>query len=282
MWSKLKGFVAGFAAATVLMAGFSVYAKDVSETIRATFTRIKIMVNKEQRSVDSLVYNGNAYVKLTDIATLFNKELQWESSEKTAFFRDSRSLRIKGSSPKNYELDYYPLYNYLFVAFTQEMKALPGNELYKITLVSENKEQIFITDVCPGTTSKDALTFNLDRSFLKLNTTYTLTIPGNTLESIDGRKYTQEIQLRFRTPATVLNGKINANNTFNSIKSYTITGNGKTYIPTVYEQGQFLLTMMAEGWYTFKATDVRGRVFEKEFFIAEGFVNNIEFSIKFP
>lgn len=89
--NKFKGFVCGFIAAFILMAGTSSFAETVIKTIQAAENAIKVKVNGSLTNVPNLVINGKTYIQVRALSELLGKNVSWDPNTGTASIDDKDS-----------------------------------------------------------------------------------------------------------------------------------------------------------------------------------------------
>jgi len=266
---KLKGFITGFICACILMMTLTVFAEGITQKIDVLFDTINIAVNGEQKNVSNLLYNGSTYIKLRDLSYVLDKDVEWDPETDTAYIDEKGALKITQIIPFSNQNDFYPQFGFINLVFDREMKAC--SELTNISLTSSNGEKVNLSAVKPGITLKTNMLFVLGND-LKLDTEYVLSVPRNTLESADGRKYVRDIKIKFKTAHTVLFGRYSSSS---QIKSVTVTNGKKVYDTHLSGDNTFMATNIEGGKSIIKITNMDGKVYEKEISIESGMLNMI-------
>jgi len=84
---QLKGFVAGFATAAVLMGG-TIFADGLKKMIEVEFDAIHIKVNGNDVSASNILYEGTTYVPLRAISEMLGMDVIWDGATSTAHIND--------------------------------------------------------------------------------------------------------------------------------------------------------------------------------------------------
>lgn len=90
MKKEIKGYIIGFMF-TVIFIGTPVVAAGVHENIQVKFNAINVEVNGELVEADNILYNGTTYIPFRTVAELLSKNVQYDSSNKTAIITDMRN-----------------------------------------------------------------------------------------------------------------------------------------------------------------------------------------------
>lgn len=274
MFNKLKIFTMGFLTACVLMLSTGVFAQDIYQSISVVFDAIKVVVNGENKQVSNLVYNGSTYIKLRDLSNVFGKEVEWDAGTGTAYIDEKGAVKLTGSNPRNALNGYYPRYDYLQLDFNVDMKEL--TDISNVSLTSESGKKVTITRVSPGTTYKKCL-LPIFTGDLELNTLYELFIPGNTVESVDGKRYLRDISIKFKTPETVVRGRVVSNANLSGA-TLIIDDLSKT---TVNSDGTYVINIINGGNHTIKILTADKKSYEQKIVVEAGMLNKLNFYADF-
>lgn len=282
MRKNVVSFLGGFITAVLLLITVTVSAEDIYQKIDVIFNSIKVVVHGELKSVDNLVYNGSTYIKLRDLSNVFGNEVEWNGNTKTAYIDEKGSLKLKSTFPTESQTNFYPLNGFLSLTFSEDMKG--DVDPAKIQLVSEEGERIKIKSAQIGYEENNTISIvPADRRDLRLGSSYSLIIPRNTFESLTGKKYNRDINMSFKVADTVLNGKVTEWEKLVKSKITLVNLDTNEVYNTVLANsgGSFVFYNINGGHYKFVITNLDGKKYEKEIFIEQGFVNNLNFFPEF-
>ncbi|WP_282941564.1 DL-endopeptidase inhibitor IseA family protein [Paenibacillus sp. RC67] len=103
---KLKGFLIGTAAASMVLLSASAFAAPVTKTITAAYSNIKLYVNGQQiipkdtdgAVVEPFIYEGTTYLPVRAVAQALNQQVKWDQA--------AQSVYIDGASEVNHSPEY--------------------------------------------------------------------------------------------------------------------------------------------------------------------------------
>ncbi len=98
MKKTIKGYIAGFVTAAILLTSVNVFAAGVEETLNVVLNKINIAINGnivgnagENYTLDngqnvpySILYNGTTYLPMRKVAELVGKDVSWNNETNTA------------------------------------------------------------------------------------------------------------------------------------------------------------------------------------------------------
>lgn len=270
---RIKSFVSGLLCGSILMLCYTGFAQEISKKVDVIFDSINIVVNGEKKNISNLSCDGDTYVKLRDLSSTFGKDVEWNADTSTVFIDEKDSLKMYKQIHFDDPNGFYPKFNYINLVFSEDMK--PCTDLSRIKFETSTGEKAPLKAIQPGISQKSNLLFVLQDN-LRVDTEYILSIPRNTLESIDGKKYLRDINLKFKTAHTVLLGEISS-----SVKIKTVTViNGDNIYPASLSSSlipKFLVTNLEEGKNIIRLTDFDNRTFEKEIInVEKGMLNKVK------
>lgn len=239
---------------------------------------MNILHNGKLVNIDNIFYEGNTYVKINSMADIFNQQTEIDVTASTIYLDDKGTPKLTGFYPNNMQEDYYPRFGYINLVFSDDMKN--NVDKSKINLINKNGSMVGIKEVVPGITAKNNMLIVLN-DVLKLDTEYLLNIPINTFESIDGKKYTREIKVSFKSAHTVIEGKLIIGT--NSVKNYRvyIDTENMRYEAQIYSDYGFMFTNIPGGEHTIVVRDESGSIYEQKIRIEQGIVNKLQINPTF-
>ncbi len=92
-FSVFKGYIAGLLTA-VLLFSVPAVAESVYTTIEVLKNQVRILINGEEKDIDSFVYNGRTYVPLRAYSELLGKNVEYEDKTKTVTVQDLELSQI--------------------------------------------------------------------------------------------------------------------------------------------------------------------------------------------
>jgi len=193
-----------------------------------------------------------------------------------------RKVDIESTYPIDGQLDYYPLYSYMTLKFSEDIRDLTSSELGRIELTSVGGEEVLISEVAAGTNDKTNLLIIVNDS-LDLDTNYTLSIPANTIKSVNEIPYEDDIQISFKTAHTVLKGQVTSDSNIEGSKLELIDIDGITIAEWTLTDGGYRFINMDGGTYTLRITNENGDVvYTEEIDVVGNLLNQKNISFSFP
>lgn len=92
-FSVLRAYIAGILT-VVLLLGVPAVAETVYTTIEVLANQVRIIINGEQKDLDSFVYNGRTYVPLRAYSELLGKSVEYEDETQTITVQDLELSQI--------------------------------------------------------------------------------------------------------------------------------------------------------------------------------------------
>jgi hypothetical protein len=100
---QVKGYIAGFISAVILLSSINVYADGLNQTLDVMVNKINIAINgtivgkagayytldNGENVPYSILYNGTTYLPMRKVAELVGKNVQWENNTNTASINDT-------------------------------------------------------------------------------------------------------------------------------------------------------------------------------------------------
>ena len=105
---QLKGYIAGFISAIVLLSSINVYADGLNKTLDVVVNKINISINGvvvgkagANYTLDnggnvpySILYKGTTYLPMRKVAELVGKSVEWDNNTNTASINDNSYTNV--------------------------------------------------------------------------------------------------------------------------------------------------------------------------------------------
>lgn len=97
---KIKGFIAGFAAASLIAGVIPVVAEKISKTAELYYNDIKVVVDGKRADlkdangnpVEPFIYEGTTYLPVRAVANVFNKAVAWDGATQTVYLGENEEI----------------------------------------------------------------------------------------------------------------------------------------------------------------------------------------------
>lgn len=89
---KNRIFILGFIAGIVMTMVVPAMADSIRQTIEVTLNSVNLQVNGQKIDVDNILYNGTTYVPMRAVAEALNKDVLWDSINRTANIADKANI----------------------------------------------------------------------------------------------------------------------------------------------------------------------------------------------
>ena len=263
------------------------YATEVKPII-AHEAKFKVYIEKEEfNPIDPImIIDGSTYLPLTEFSKILGVKVNWNTekrcleieknniAEEVKPLESSNGLNIKYMNPNNGQQDVYLKWGYINIVFNEDIKGV--KDLDKIYLISEDGERINIKSSQPGITAKDNMIISPSKE-LKLDTSYKLIIPKNTMQSESGKFFDQEIIVDFKTAKNIVKGKIGTTENYFG-KTLILKKEENSYSTSIVGENEFDFTDIPVGKYELILKEQGNIVIQSNIDVKEDKIN--EFIIK--
>ena len=160
---------------------------------------------------------------------------------------DSNGTRIVSLNPEDNSQSTFLKWGYLDIIFSKNTQSAKLNSDIYLNNLSTGK-RIGVSSK-PGYTQKNNFLI-IPAYTLPLDTTFSLTIPKNTILMEDGKFYGEDIFFIFKTAKTVVKGTVSSPHNLNSLDVVLMNSDGKTYPANATDGTTFVATDLPAGQYT--------------------------------
>ncbi|HZK00429.1 MAG TPA: leucine-rich repeat protein [Tissierellaceae bacterium] len=165
-----------------------------------------------------------------------------------------KKIILESTYPYEGQQDYYPMYSYLTLKFSEDMESIRERFLDLVSITTEDGEEIIISGMEAGVEDKTNMLIVLEID-LDLDTNHTLIIPKNIIKSTNDIPYEDDLEINFRTAHTVLKGEVISDFDISGLKLQLIDDSGAVINERTLTDGSYRFVNMQAGDYLIKVID---------------------------